>query len=39
VPDWIVGGLNNVLKPLVDAGYSQYAPTAGPYFSHGNLVW
>ena len=35
----IVSGLNNALTPLVDAGYSQYDPTGGPYLSHGSLVW
>uniref|UniRef100_UPI00389A1FD2 PPE family protein n=1 Tax=Mycobacterium sp. HUMS_1102779 TaxID=3383487 RepID=UPI00389A1FD2 len=35
----IVGDLNAALTPLVDAGYSQYDPTGGPYLSHGSLVW
>ncbi|MCX2932198.1 PE-PPE domain-containing protein [Mycobacterium sp. CVI_P3] len=28
----------DVLKPVVDAGYSSLTPDAGPYFSHGRLV-
>ncbi len=39
VPTPIVSGLNNVLTPIVNEGYSQYDPTGGPYFSQGNLVW
>ncbi|GLD02755.1 MULTISPECIES: PE-PPE domain-containing protein [Mycobacterium] len=38
VPQPIVGGLNSLLKPIVDAGYSSLTPTAGPYFSHGSLI-
>ncbi len=36
-PERIVGKLNAVLKPIVDAGYSRLTPDAGPYFSHGRL--
>ena len=36
-PKRIVGKLNGVLKPIVDAGYSRSTPDAGPYFSHGRL--
>jgi len=39
VPSPIVNELNNVLTPIVNEGYSQYDPTGGPYFSHGDLVW
>jgi hypothetical protein len=39
VPAPMVSWLNNALTPLVNEGYSQYDPRAGPYFSHGNLVW
>lgn len=39
VLDWIVGGLNNVLKLFVDVGYLQYVFIVGFYFSYGNLVW
>ncbi|TGD86474.1 PE-PPE domain-containing protein [Mycolicibacterium sp. CH28] len=39
VPDGAVDALNSVLKPIVDAGYSTLAPAAGPYFSHGQLVF
>jgi PPE family/PE-PPE domain len=38
VPSPIVHGLNNMLTPIVNEGYSQYDPTGGPYFSQGNLV-
>jgi hypothetical protein len=38
VPQPIVHGLNSLLKPIVDSGYSSLAPDAGPYFSHGTLV-
>ena len=39
VPAPIVDGLNNLLTPIVNEGYSQYDPNGGPYFSQGNLVW
>jgi PPE-repeat protein len=39
VPEPIVEHLNTVLTPMVNAGYSQYDPTGGPYFSHGQLIW
>jgi hypothetical protein len=39
VPAPIVGALNSALTPIVNAGYSQYDPTGGPYFSQGNLLW
>lgn len=38
VPAPIVGGLNSLLQPIIDAGYSSVTPGAGPYFSHGALV-
>ncbi|MGV0794146.1 PE-PPE domain-containing protein [Mycolicibacterium sp. XJ1819] len=37
VPKGIVDGMNSVLKPMVDAGYSRLNPDAGPFFSHGRL--
>ena len=39
VPKWAVDALNSALKPIVDAGYSTLTPDAGPYFSHGRLVF
>jgi hypothetical protein len=39
VPTPIFDALNSWLTPVVNAGYSQYDPTGGPYFSHGKLVW
>ncbi|ORA09400.1 PE-PPE domain-containing protein [Mycobacterium asiaticum] len=38
VPPPIVNGLNAVLQPMVNAGYSSLTPGAGPYFSGGSLV-
>lgn len=38
VPQPIVNGLNSILQPMVDAGYSSLDPNAGPYFSGGALV-
>jgi len=38
VPQPIIGGLNSVLQPIVDDGYSSLTPDAGPYFSEGSLV-
>lgn len=38
VPQPIVHGLNSVLQPIVDDGYSSLTPGAGPYFSQGALV-
>jgi PPE-repeat protein len=35
----IVSGLNDLLTPIVNEGYSQFDPTGGPFFSQGNLVW
>ena len=37
VPADLVGSLNAVLKPVVDAGYSRLTPDAGPFFSQGRL--
>ena len=37
-PQPIVGGLNSVLQPIVNDGYSSLTPDAGPYFSQGSLV-
>ncbi|QUR66557.1 PPE family protein [Mycobacterium spongiae] len=39
VPAPIIGALDNLMRPIVNQGYSQYDPTGGPYLSHGNLVW
>ena len=38
VPQQFVDDLNDMLKPIVDAGYSSLTPDAGPYFSDGALV-
>jgi hypothetical protein len=38
VPENIIDGLNSVLKPIVDEGYSALTPDAGPYLWHGELV-
>jgi hypothetical protein len=38
VPENIIDGLNTVLKPIVDEGYSALTPDAGPYLWHGELV-
>jgi hypothetical protein len=38
VPASITGPLNKALTPIVEAGYSQYTPKAGPYVSGGKLV-
>lgn len=38
VPQPIVGGLNSVLQPVVNDGYSSLTPGAGPYFLEGSLV-
>ena len=38
VPENIIDGLNMVLKPIVDEGYSALTPDAGPYLWHGELV-
>lgn len=38
VPQPIVNGLNSILQPIVNAGYSSLDPGAGPYFSGGTLV-
>ncbi len=35
VPDWIVGGLNNVLKPLSTRATHSTPPPPVSYFSHG----
>ena len=37
VPEQVIAGLNAKLKPIVDAGYSDLTPDAGPYFSRGRL--
>ena len=37
VPEHVIAGLNTKLKPIVDAGYSDLTPDAGPYFSRGRL--
>ena len=39
VPQPIVNNLNAFLQPIVNSGYSSLAPNAGPYFSHGSLVF
>jgi len=39
MPAPMFNALNNWLTPMVNAGYSSYDPTAGPYFSHGQLIW
>ncbi len=36
-PKPLVDGLNSVLKPIIDAGYSRLTPDAGPYFAQGQL--
>jgi PE-PPE domain-containing protein/PE family protein len=38
VPQPIVTGLNSVLQPIVNYGYSSLTPDAGPYFWGGALV-
>jgi PE-PPE domain len=38
VPENIVDGLNSVLKPIVDEGYSALTPDAGPFLWHGELL-
>ena len=38
LPQQIGDDLNELLKPIVDAGYSSLTPDAGPYFSDGALV-
>ncbi|OBK17668.1 PE-PPE domain-containing protein [Mycobacterium asiaticum] len=38
VPQPIVSGLNSLLQPIIDAGYSSLTPNGGPYFSGGALV-
>jgi hypothetical protein len=38
LPQAIVNQLNTVLRPLVDYGYSDITPNAGPYLSEGQLV-
>ena len=38
VPENIIDGLNSVLKPIVDEGYSALTPDAGPYLWHGELL-
>lgn len=37
VPEQVIAGMNAKLKPIVDAGYSDLTPDAGPYFSRGRL--
>ena len=37
VPQPIVGNLNSMLQPIVNAGYSSLDPHAGPWFSGGYL--
>lgn len=39
VPQPIINNLNTILQPIVNSGYSSLAPNAGPYFSHGSLVF
>lgn len=38
VPTSITDRLNKALTPIVEQGYSQYAPKAGPYVSGGKIV-
>jgi hypothetical protein len=38
VPQPIVNGLDSLLQPVVNYGYSSLIPNAGPYFSEGVLV-
>ena len=38
VPQPVVNGLNSVLQPIVNDGYSSLTPNAGPYFSEGVMV-
>lgn len=38
VPAPIVGALDSLLRPVVDAGYSSLTPAAGPYLSGGSLI-
>lgn len=39
VPAEFVDHLDDALRPLVDAGYSQLTPDAGPHIEYGRLVW
>jgi PPE family/PE-PPE domain len=39
MPAPMFNALNDWLTPMVNAGYSSYDPTGGPYFSHGQLIW
>jgi hypothetical protein len=38
VPASITNPLNKALTPIVEEGYSQYTPNAGPYVSGGKIV-
>ncbi|MGV0991269.1 MAG: PE-PPE domain-containing protein [Mycobacterium sp.] len=38
IPADLVNGLDSILRPVVDAGYSQLTPNAGPYISYGRLI-
>lgn len=38
VPASITNALNKALRPIVEKGYSQYTPNAGPYLSGGKIV-
>jgi len=38
VPASITNPLNKALTPIVEKGYSQYTPKAGPYVSGGKIV-
>ena len=37
VPSAVTDKVDQVLRPVVDAGYSSYDPDAGPYIEHGRL--
>ena len=39
LPDQFVDHVDDALRPVVDAGYSQLTPDAGPHIEYGRLVW
>ena len=39
VPAEFVDHVDDALRPVVDAGYSQLTPDAGPHIEYGRLVW
>jgi len=39
VPAQFVDRVDDALRPVVDAGYSQLTPDAGPHIEYGRLVW